>query len=99
MILRNDKRDEYLILAPKQAELYQFMKQHTEKSRSLENALGYFEFTVRDYLETHNATQAYLYEVIRKLKAFGAIQVIPRGSLPSYAKANQGFTSIEVSEC
>lgn len=40
MILRNDKRDEYLILAPKQAELYQFMKQHTEKSRSLENALG-----------------------------------------------------------
>ncbi|TKJ88704.1 hypothetical protein [Erwinia persicina] len=99
MILRNDKKEEYLILAPKQAELFRFMVEQTERAISLENALGYFEFTIKDYLETHKGTQSYLYNVLSKLKDFGAIQHIPRGALPSYVKVNQGFTLIEVSEC
>ncbi|WP_267412503.1 hypothetical protein [Pantoea sp. GM_Pan_4] len=97
MILRNDKLSTHIILAPKQAELYRFIKNHTERARSLDNALGYFEFTVKDYLECHDATQAYTYGVLKKLRNFGAIQHIPRGSLPAYAKANQGFTLFEVS--
>jgi hypothetical protein len=97
LILKNEKLDTYIILAPKQAELYSFIKSQTERARSLDNALGYFEFTVKDYLECHDVTQAYAYGVLKKLRNFGAVQHIPRGSLPAYAKANQGFTLIEVS--
>lgn len=97
MILSNERTKTHINLTPLQAELFQFMKDQTERARSLENALGYFEFTIKAYQETHKGAHNYLSMSIKKLIKFGAIQYIRRGNYPSYVKVNQGIKIVEVS--
>lgn len=96
MILSNERTKQNISLSPLQAQLFQFMQDQTERARSLENALGYFEFTVKAYQENHKGTQTYLSTAINKLIDFGAIQYIRRGNCPSYVKVNQGIKIVEV---